>query len=117
MYQLFPPYNLGRGLANLAVLDLESTLKGRTSDPYLWDVTGRSLALMLVEAVAFVILTLLIDSGSLLPIWLSFRAYPAPTSIYSGKKHLTARSYESHYLERNFQDQYDMNVDAGVLCS
>lgn len=72
MYQLFPPYNLGRGLANLAALDLESTLKGRASDPYRWDVTGRSLALMLVEAVAFATLTLLIDSGSLLPIWLCF---------------------------------------------
>ncbi|KAG0616755.1 hypothetical protein M758_5G140000 [Ceratodon purpureus] len=81
VYQLFPPYNLGRGLANLASLDLESTLKGRASNPYLWDVTGRSLALMLLEAAVFIILTLLIDSGTLLPCWLSLKADPVPTSF------------------------------------
>jgi hypothetical protein len=64
VYQLFPPYNLGRGLANLAAFDLES-LKGGDRDPYNWDVTGRSFALMLVEAVSFAILTLLIDADVL----------------------------------------------------
>ena len=64
VYQLFPPYNLGRGLANLANFDLES-LKGGDRDPYSWDVTGRSFALMLVEAVSFAILTLLIDADVL----------------------------------------------------
>jgi hypothetical protein len=96
VYQLFPPYNLGRGLANLASLDLESTLRGRASNPYLWDVTGRALALMLLEAAVFVTLTLLIDSGSLLPCWLSFGADPVPTSyMHSGME--SSLGHASHH--------------------
>nr|XP_024376526.1 ATP-binding cassette sub-family A member 1-like isoform X3 [Physcomitrium patens]XP_024376527.1 ATP-binding cassette sub-family A member 1-like isoform X3 [Physcomitrium patens] len=75
VYQFFPPYNLGKGLANLAALDLESTMDGRPSNPCRWDVTGHSLALMLVEAVGFACLTLIIDSSSWLPSWLSFTAH------------------------------------------
>lgn len=87
VYQFFPPYNLGKGLANLAALDLESTMDGRPSNPCRWDVTGHSLALMLVEAVGFACLTLIIDSSSWLPSWLSFTAHStSKPSMYLGKE-------------------------------
>lgn len=115
MYQLFPPYNLGRGLANLASLDLESTLKGRAGDPYLWDVTGRSLALMLLEAAVFVTLTLLIDSGFVLPCWISFKADPTATFyMHSGMKSKLTPGHTSHHMTLSMElSLTNVNVKVG----
>lgn len=88
VYQLFPPFNLGRGLANLAALDFKSTLKGGTGDPYEWDVIGKSFTLMLVEAAGFIVLTLLIDNNGLINSWHSLFAQPthaSPFDLHSGK--------------------------------
>ncbi|KAL2633831.1 hypothetical protein R1flu_005310 [Riccia fluitans] len=68
IYQLFPPYNLGQGLVNLSAMDLESNFLGAQS-PFKWNLLGRPLTLMLIEAVGYMFLTLAIDNDWLRSAW------------------------------------------------
>ncbi|CAM6122589.1 unnamed protein product [Calypogeia fissa] len=67
VWQFFPTYNLGKGLLSLSALDLQTTFRGGKAHPYQWDILGRPLSLMLLEAVGYMILTLIIDDD-----WLSY---------------------------------------------
>jgi hypothetical protein len=85
MYQLFPPFNLASGLGNLAALDLKTELKGDgNANPYKWDVLGQSLVLMIGQAVAFLLLTLLIENGALLSLYHLLMLYASsPMTIFT----------------------------------
>jgi hypothetical protein len=85
IYQLFPPFNLASGLGNLAALDLKTELKGNgNANPYKWDVLGQSLVLMIGQAVAFLLLTLLIENGALLSLYHLLMLYASsPMTIFT----------------------------------
>ncbi|CAN5977083.1 unnamed protein product [Sphagnum jensenii] len=85
IYQLFPPFNLASGLGNLAALDLKTELKGDgNANPYKWDVLGQSLVLMIGQAVAFLLLTLLIENGALLSLYHLLMLYASsPMMIFT----------------------------------
>ncbi|KAL3693440.1 hypothetical protein R1sor_007091 [Riccia sorocarpa] len=68
VYQLFPPYNLGQGLVSLSAMDLQANFLGSQS-PYKWNLLGRPLTLMLMEAVGYMFLTLVIDNDWLRLAW------------------------------------------------
>lgn len=78
IWQFFPTYNLGKGLVSLSALDLQTTFIGGKARPYKWDILGRPLALMLVEAVGYMILTLVIDDDWLSYLWKSVGSFAAP---------------------------------------
>ncbi|OAE27724.1 hypothetical protein AXG93_4193s1240 [Marchantia polymorpha subsp. ruderalis] len=69
IFQLFPPYNLGRGLVTLSAMDLQSTFVHGHPNLYRWGVLGRPITLMLMEAVGYMLLTLTIDNDWLTSIW------------------------------------------------
>lgn len=85
VYHLFPTFNLGRGLVQLSALDLESQVYGKEGNPYKWDVLGRPLSLMLAEAVGYLVLTLLIDNGTMLKVWNFLTALASTASRQSSK--------------------------------
>lgn len=80
VWQFFPPYNLGKGLVSLSALDLQTTFLGGTAHPYQWDILGRPITLMLLEAVGYMILTLIIDDDWLSYVYDLVRNYLAPKS-------------------------------------
>ncbi|KAH8952939.1 hypothetical protein BDL97_09G111100 [Sphagnum fallax] len=91
IYQLFPPFNLASGLGNLAALDLKTELKGNgNANPYKWDVLGQSLVLMIGQAVAFLLLTLLIENGALLSLYHLLMLYASsPMTIFTQQSGVT----------------------------
>ncbi len=80
LYKPFPPFHLGRGLVSLSALDLESTVSGRPSNPYTWDVLGRPLTWMAAEAFGYLLLTLLIENDIPLWLWRSMQTYISSSS-------------------------------------
>lgn len=65
LYHLFPPFNLGRSLVQLSALDFRDQVLGKPSDPFKWDILGRPLTYMIVEIFGYMVLTILIDNGTL----------------------------------------------------
>jgi hypothetical protein len=72
---------LGVGLKNLVMLDFETTYLGGKALPYKWDVLGQSITLLLVEAVGFIVLTLLIDDEWFTYFWKLGRNYLAQKKL------------------------------------
>lgn len=65
IYHLFPPFNLGRGLVQLSALDFRHQLLGKPSNPFEYNILGRPLAYMVAEIFGYLLLTILIDNGTL----------------------------------------------------
>jgi hypothetical protein len=80
LYHLFPPYNLGRCLVQLSALDFRSQILGKSTDPFKWDILGRPLTYMVAEIFGYLLLTILIDNGTLLKAGGFIWAYLSPTS-------------------------------------
>lgn len=59
----------------LSALDFRHQLLGKPSDPFEWNILGRPLAYMIAEIFGYLLLTILIDNGTLLKaggfIWTS----------------------------------------------
>lgn len=85
LYHLFPPFNLGIGLVQLSALDLEHRILGSEPNPYEWDALGRPLTYMVAEIFGYLLLTLLIDNGTLLKIYSLGRACVTPASMHFHK--------------------------------
>lgn len=85
LYHLFPPFNLGIGLVQLSALDLENRVLGSEPNPYKWDALGQPLTYMAAEICGYLLLTLLIDNGTLLKIYSLGRACVAPASMHFHK--------------------------------
>ncbi len=66
LYHLFPTFNLGRALVQLSALDFRSQVMGESTDPFKWDILGRPLTYMIAEIFGYLLLTILIDNGTLL---------------------------------------------------
>eukprot|EP01105_Mastigella_eilhardi_P028439 TRINITY_DN936_c0_g1_i14.p1 TRINITY_DN936_c0_g1~~TRINITY_DN936_c0_g1_i14.p1 ORF type:complete len:1870 (-),score=505.12 TRINITY_DN936_c0_g1_i14:2049-7658(-) len=62
-YRIAPPFLFGEGLINLNNLDANNKAYDEDKSPFAWDVTGRSLLFMMVEAAACMVITLFIDCG------------------------------------------------------
>lgn len=60
-YRWFPPFNFGEGLINLSKLDFEADFRGKTPNPFEWQVLGRPLVLLLLEAALFLAVTVAIE--------------------------------------------------------
>ena len=101
LYHLFPPFNLGRGLVQLSALDLENRMLGREPNPYKWDVLGRPLSYMVAEIFGYLLLTLLIDNGTLLKIYSFGRACITPASMHFHK--LSPNTGSSLFLPPSLQ--------------
>ena len=63
LYRLFPPFNLGEGLINLATRNFTYLTSGIRPGPFNWDIVGRSLSCLAVEAVVYMGLTLVLENG------------------------------------------------------
>jgi len=63
IYRIFPQYNLGEAMVWLGASNFQSLLTQEAVSPYKWEVAGRNLWYCAVEAVAFFLLTLIIDSN------------------------------------------------------
>jgi ABC-type Na+ transport system ATPase subunit NatA len=62
IFRFFPGYNLGEGLINLTTIYLENSIRGEHHHAFGWDVTGRSLVFMLLEAIGYFSVVLLSES-------------------------------------------------------
>ena len=63
LYRLFPPFNLGEGLIQLATRNFTYLTSGVRPGPFNWDIVGRSLTCLAVEAVVYMCLTLVLEHG------------------------------------------------------
>ena len=81
LYHLFPPYNLGRSLVQLSALDFRSQILGKPTDPFKWNILGRPLTYMISEIFGYLLLTILIDNGTLLKAGGFVWAYVSPASL------------------------------------
>jgi ABC-type multidrug transport system ATPase subunit/ABC-type multidrug transport system permease subunit len=61
IFRFFPPYNIGEGLINLSANFYLRQVLGRNISVFSWEVTGRNLVFMLVEAVGYFMLVLLTE--------------------------------------------------------
>jgi ATP-binding cassette subfamily A (ABC1) protein 3 len=68
-YRWFPPFNFGEGLINLSKLDFEADFRGKAQNPFKWEVLGRPLLLMLLEAGFFLAVTIAIDRDVIRLVW------------------------------------------------
>lgn len=88
LYRIFPPFLFGEALINLSTRPALDQLYGTHTNGFDWDVAGRALVLLLVEAVAWFSFAIGIDSGLFHWAWentrkqlrrlLRFRAHPCP---------------------------------------
>jgi hypothetical protein len=63
-YRVFPSFTLGEGLINLATRDFFALIHGTPKpSPFDWDVAGRSLTYLIIEAGVFMLFTLLLESN------------------------------------------------------
>jgi hypothetical protein len=83
LYHLFPPFNLGRALVQLSALDFRSQVMGKSTDPFKWDILGRPLTYMIAEIFGYLLLTILIDNGTLLKAGGFILARVTPASLQS----------------------------------
>eukprot|EP00599_Poterioochromonas_sp_BG-1_P017989 CAMPEP_0173168162 /NCGR_PEP_ID=MMETSP1105-20130129/23088_1 /TAXON_ID=2985 /ORGANISM="Ochromonas sp., Strain BG-1" /LENGTH=1495 /DNA_ID=CAMNT_0014089829 /DNA_START=1445 /DNA_END=5932 /DNA_ORIENTATION=+ len=58
IFRFFPPYNIGEGLINLSTVYYRNTLYNRKVSLFSWDITGRNLVFMFVEAIGFFLVVL-----------------------------------------------------------
>jgi len=66
VYRVFPTYNLGEGLIQISTREFQALLHGQAKpSPFDWDVAGRNMMCMAVEAVAYLVLTLALESNFL----------------------------------------------------
>lgn len=65
-FRFFPSYNVGEGLINLSAMYYSIEVLDKDLSPWDWDVCGRNLFFMLLEAVGFFTAVLLTES-----LWLS----------------------------------------------
>jgi ATP-binding cassette subfamily A (ABC1) protein 3 len=63
IFRLFPPYNIGEALIAIAIAYFQTTLRHQHIYLYDWEVTGRNLIFMLVEAIGFFLAVLLTESS------------------------------------------------------
>jgi len=63
IYRLFPTFNFGEGLINLAALDFQNFLSGSKANPFEWNTLGRPLVYMAAETVVLFLFTILLQSG------------------------------------------------------
>ena len=80
IFRLFPPYNIGEGLLNLATAFYQIKYLNADIDYFDWEITGRNIVYMLVESIGYFFIVLLSESlllHSLLRYCLMF--------IYRGK--------------------------------
>jgi len=64
-FRLFPAYNVGEGLVNLSVNYYQNYILGRNVSALSWYVTGRNVAIMASQAVVFLAIVLVTESGPL----------------------------------------------------
>ena len=64
LYRLFPPFNLGEGLINLSTRGFTYLNTSVRPEAFAWEVVGRNLSWLTVEAFAYLALTLFIEHGS-----------------------------------------------------
>ena len=83
LYHLFPTFNLGRALVQLSALDFRSQVMGKSTDPFKWDILGRPLTYMTGEIFGYLLLTILIDNGTLLKACSFIWACVTPASLQS----------------------------------
>ena len=62
VFLCFPPYNLGEGLLRLSASFFSGTILGNDVNIFGWGVVGGPLVLMFVEAVAYLALTLMLET-------------------------------------------------------
>jgi ATP-binding cassette subfamily A (ABC1) protein 2 len=60
-FRFFPPYNVGEGLINLAVTYYRTEIEHKHVNYFEWEVTGRNIVFMLVEAVGYSLAVLLTE--------------------------------------------------------
>jgi hypothetical protein len=63
IFRFFPPYNIGEALIAISIAYFQTTLRGQHIYLYAWDVTGRNLVFLLVEAIGFFLAVLLTESS------------------------------------------------------
>lgn len=69
VFRFFPPYNVGEGLIAVTIASYQNSLLGMDVNVLDWEVTGRNITFMAVEAVGFFLIVLLCE----FPIWLKVR--------------------------------------------
>lgn len=61
-FRLFPPYNVGEGLVNLSGQALQNIFTGSKVSYLSWEVTGRSIIFMFVQAIGYFSIVLMTES-------------------------------------------------------
>eukprot|EP00299_Pterocystis_sp_00344_P020338 c9979_g1_i1.p1 GENE.c9979_g1_i1~~c9979_g1_i1.p1 ORF type:complete len:1406 (+),score=313.41 c9979_g1_i1:2-4219(+) len=78
LYRIFPGFCVGDGLYNLAIANMVKDILGKGSvNPWDWDICGANVAFLIIDAVAYSILTLAIDFVLSYPKILT-KVYPDP---------------------------------------
>jgi ABC-type multidrug transport system ATPase subunit len=62
IFRFFPPYNVGEGLINISANYYYNKLLNRTTSYWAWEVAGRDIVFMTVEAVGYFLIVLLTES-------------------------------------------------------
>jgi hypothetical protein len=62
-YRLFPQYAFGEALINLTIMNYLDVLGGTSTNPFSWEVAGRSLFYLTCEAFVFFGLCLMVEVG------------------------------------------------------
>ncbi len=52
-FRFFPPYNIGEGLINLSSAYYRTKVLGETTNYLAWEITGRNIVFMFIEAVGY----------------------------------------------------------------
>jgi len=67
----------------LSALDFRHQLLGKPADPFKWNILGRPLTYMIAEIFGYLLLTILIDNGTLLKAGAFLWACVSPASLQS----------------------------------
>jgi ATP-binding cassette subfamily A (ABC1) protein 3 len=62
IFRIFPSYNVGEGMLNVAINYYRNTLLDRNVSAFAWTVTGRNISIMCIEGLLFISLVLLSES-------------------------------------------------------
>ena len=68
-FRFFPPYNMGEGLVNLSAAYYQNYLSTNKISYLSWEVAGRNICFMGVEAIGFLAIVLLSESETFKYIW------------------------------------------------
>eukprot|EP00981_Chlorochromonas_danica_P000854 scaffold204_cov208-Ochromonas_danica.AAC.1 len=77
LFRFFPAYNIGDSFINLSTSYYENTILGEDVGPFDWEVCGRSLVFMFLEAIGYGCIVLLSESSTI-RVWMGkYNSYQA----------------------------------------